>query len=163
MQEPMPLNERHEALKLAFESRNAELRAESEIAYKLMAGFVTLEVGLATWLAEHPPGTRAGRWGIFLLNGLLGGVLWVFICRNYGRRREIMTTIRNVAEVWGLTKPGVYLEGRAIYADPYPYSWRFPYLAVIILFCLGQGIPIFPWMWDRLVQWLWNGLLGFSG
>jgi hypothetical protein len=97
-QETILSKERHEVLKLVFESRTAELRAESEMAYKLMAGFVTLELGLATWLAAHPPGTLSGAWGIFLLNLLLGGFIGLFIWRNYGRRYEIIATIQNVAE-----------------------------------------------------------------
>jgi hypothetical protein len=142
-QETILSKKRHEVLKLVFESRTAELRAESEMAYKLMAGFVTLELGLATWLAAHPPDTPSGAWGIYLLNLLLGGFIGSFIWRNYGRRHEIITTIQNVARVWELTVPGVYLEDRPLYAEPYRYSWRTPYLVLIFFFCVAQAIPVF--------------------
>jgi hypothetical protein len=142
-QETILPKERHEVLKLIFESRTAELRAESEMAYKLMAGFVTLELGLATWLAAYPPGTSSGKWGIYLLNLLLGCFIGSFIWRNYGRRNEIIATLQNVAEVWKLTEPGVYLEDRALFAETYRYSWRNPYLVLIFFFCAAQAIPIF--------------------
>jgi hypothetical protein len=108
-----------------------------------MAGFVTLELGPATWLAAHPPDTPSGAWGIYLLNLLLGGFIGSFIWRNYGRRHEIITTIQNVARVWELTVPGVYLEDRPLYAEPYRYSWRTPYLVLIFFFCVAQAIPVF--------------------
>jgi hypothetical protein len=142
-QETILSKEGHEVLKLVFESRTAELRAESEMAYKLMAGFVTLELGLATWLAAHPPGTSSGKWGIYLLNLFLGGFIGSFIWRNYGRRYEIIATIQNVVRVWEHTVPGVYLEGRPFYAEPYRYSWRNLYLVLIFFFCAAQGIPVF--------------------
>ena len=142
-QETILSKERHEILKLVFESRTADLRAESEIAYKLMAGFVTLELALATWLVAHPPGTRSGAWGIFLLNLLLGVFIGLFIWRNYGRRYEIIATIHNVVRAWKLNVPGEYLEDCPLYAEIYRYSWRNLYLVLIFLFCMGQILPIF--------------------
>ena len=138
-----PAKERHEVLKLVFQSRTAELRAETEMAYKLMAGFVTLELGLATWLAAHPPDTPSGRWGIYLLNLLLGGFIGLFIWRNYGRRYEIIDTLKNVVRVWELTVPGMYLEDRPLYPEPYRSDWRNLYLVLIFLFCAAQAIPVF--------------------
>ena len=142
-QEPILSKERHEVLKLVFQSKTAELSAESQMAYKLMAGFVTLELGLAAWLAEHPPGTRSGAYGLYLLNLLLGVFIGLLIWRNYGRRYEIIDTLKNVVRVWELTVPGVYLEGRPLYPEPYRYSWRNLYLVLIVLFCAAQAIPVF--------------------
>ena len=132
-----------DVLKLVFESRSAELRAETEIAFRLMGGFVTLQLALATWLASNPPTTRSGQWGVFLLNLLLGVFAGLFIWRNYGRRQEIISTLSNVADVWKLRTPGALLSDRALLAEPYGHSWRTLYLILIFFFCAIQAIPIF--------------------
>ncbi|MBW3571623.1 MAG: hypothetical protein KY467_10995 [Gemmatimonadetes bacterium] len=135
--------EQQEVLKVVYPTRIADLRAETEMAYKLMAGFVTIQLGLATWLAGNPPAARSGAWGIFLLNSLLGVFVGAFLWRNYERRREIVATIHNVVDAWELRTPGRYLPDRAVYTEAYRHSWRGLYLWLIVFFCLMQTVPVF--------------------
>jgi hypothetical protein len=133
--------ERARVLQLVYQEKSAELRAETETANRLMAGYVTLQLGLATWLFANPPRNVWTAAGILLADLLFAGSVWLLIDRNYGRRGEVLSTLQNAIDALELSTAGAYMPERAIQAEAYSHSWRPVHRAVVIVLGLMQLVP----------------------
>lgn len=125
-----------------YQTTAAELRAESDTLVKVMGGFATLELVLAAWFAEHPPGSCWVAWVTFVFNFALGGVAVMLVARNYGRRTDLFQTRDNIETAWGMKDEDVFLPGRAVSPAREARSWKSLYIAAIFFICLAQSVPL---------------------
>jgi hypothetical protein len=140
----MTADQKIDVLKLVYTEEGENLRFETTTAQNLMRYFITVELALAAWIAGSGALVDAtAKWIVFLLNLLFCGCVAILIIRNYLRRLEIVTPLRNALEALELTTPGTYLPEREIHSWRFNASWRNWYLALIALFCGAQALPIF--------------------
>ena len=140
----MTPDQKIDVLKLVYTEEGENLRFETTTAQNLMRYFITVELALGAWVAgSRALPDRHTQWIVFLLNVLFCSCVAVLIIRNYVRRREIVTSLRNVLEALELTTAGAYLAAREIHSSRFNASWRNWYLLLIALFCGAQAVPIF--------------------
>ena len=131
-------------LKLVYTEEGQNLRFETSTAQNLVRYFVTVELALAAWLTTSGAVTQPLSQGVlFGLNLLFGVCVGVLIWRNYQRRDEVVSPLRNALHALKLDAPDAYLPGSSIHTWEVNASWRNGYLFLIGLFCVAEALPIF--------------------
>ncbi|OQB43453.1 MAG: hypothetical protein BWY06_00096 [Candidatus Latescibacteria bacterium ADurb.Bin168] len=132
-------------LKSKYEDHTEDLRFRTGQDFKLLSGFVTLNLVLAAWLSTHPLQAMAFRVGFMAFSVGVSGATFMLFVRNTRRRKVIVEILHNINEAFGFTKGNAYgipgpINPTSNLTTTYWLPW---YLAVVSLFTLGQTFVIF--------------------
>jgi hypothetical protein len=121
---PVYEDNRCEILTTRYREHAAYLRDLNQYDLRVVGGFLTIQLALASWLTIQAPGGLIAKIALFVIDLALLAVCLQIIHANRRRRGEIRSTIVNLNEAFGLYEPGVYLSGKAIDMRP-PHIARF--------------------------------------
>jgi hypothetical protein len=129
-----------EILRLGFDNQVQYLRMMSDVDLKIFFGYITVQLVLASWLAEHPLPTLTLKSGILLIN-LAFAVLAINAFRvNQNRKREAVSVLRNLCEALGFTVKGTFLSDKCIQTSVPIRPWTWLYNITAIVATVGVGI-----------------------
>lgn len=110
---------------------------------QVVGGFITLQLALAAWLAEHPPMTFWGSLGLFGLSIILSFLSWKFLEKSDRRRAQVVASLRNTKAALRFSQKEIYIKGAALDVQTmFEPSLRL-YEGVLFLTILGVGVVIF--------------------
>ncbi len=118
MKEPVYEKNEFEVLKVRYVEQAAHIRDLNMFDVKIFGGFMTIQLALASWFAIHPVSIIWLKIGILVIDLALLFVCIKIIHGSRDRRAEIVQTIININEAFGLYQKGVYLVDRAINPPP---------------------------------------------
>ena len=124
---PIALNEdrKFEALKMLHDNHAELMRFMATLDYKIFGGYISLQLLLGSWLAEHHPATRFSRIGIMIIDGSLALVAAALIFNDFKRRKEVANTFNNINAALGFTQHGAYVSTGPLLAPRIKYrAWR---------------------------------------
>lgn len=99
------------------------LRSLTDVDLQVFGGFMTLQIGLAAWLAEHAPKTAASKWGLLVLDFILTTLAIILLHNNYLRRGEVIVGLTNVKKALRFSERDVYLDGETLDSETETRSW----------------------------------------
>jgi len=146
--EPMPLldlsqEQKFQAALALFLDQAQVIRDLKQNDLQVVGGFITLQLALAAWLAEHPPMTFWGSLGLFGLSIILSFLSWKFLEKNHRRRAQVVDSLRNTKAALRLSQKEIYIKGAALDVQTmFEPSLRL-YVGVLLLTILGVGVVIF--------------------
>jgi hypothetical protein len=117
---PVYEDNKFEILKTRYVEQAANLRDFNDFDLKVLGGFITIQLGLASWFGSHSLPSSGARIAIALIDLAALVVCWRMLKGVRRRRDETRCTIRHINEAFGLYSPGIYLEHKAI--NPTPIS-----------------------------------------
>lgn len=103
-----------DVLKMKYEDHTEDLRFRTDLDFKLLSGFVTLDLVLAAWLSQHAPESWAYAIGFLIVALGLGFAAAMIFIRNTIRRNVVIAILHNVNEALEFTKTGAYLQNQCI-------------------------------------------------
>jgi len=106
-----------EILITRYKEQAGNLRDLNQYDFRLLGGFLTIQLVLAGWFATHQNSISVAV-GIFVIDLVLLAVCIKIMDANRRRRDEIRDTIININEAFGLYTSGIYLPDRAINPPP---------------------------------------------
>jgi hypothetical protein len=119
------------------------LRFISTLDFKIFGGYITLQLGLGSWLAEHRPSVVEAQIGVAIIDGTLTIIAAALIYNNFRRRTEIVKTLRNVNEALFFNEKGAYLPGEPLLAPTVFRPWRWWYTGGIVIAYIGIILILF--------------------
>ena len=126
-------------LKAKYEDHAADLRFRTEYDYKLISGYVTLNLVIGAWLAKNPLPSYPHKVGFTLL--FIGLVFFVLglLNSNLKRRKIVVEIMQNINDALDFDKEGVYRTGAVNPAankkTNYWVKWQ---RAIVLLFLVAQ-------------------------
>jgi len=133
-----------EILKMKYQDHVEDLRFRTNFDFRLLSGFVSLNLILAAWLAENPLSTRCYEiaFAVFVF-GLCSSAFMLFQ-RNHRRRKVVVGIIMNINKAFRFAEDDVYFDGRINTPDNQKTTYWFPYYtAVVVIFLVAQMVVIF--------------------
>jgi hypothetical protein len=138
---PAYIGHRFEALRLRFEDQTALLRFLSQIDMKILAGFLTLQLGIVGWHSQVDLINTVARITLGLTDLSVCIVAIVFVYRNAQRRDEVVATLNSLNTALGYNEPGVYLNGSL--NPPMTYRpWARFYIAALVAAFLPVAVAM---------------------
>lgn len=136
-------DQKFQAALARFQDHVEILRALTGIDLQIFGGYLTLQLGLAAWLAENPPSLWPARSGIFLIDATLSALAVKLLYNNYRRRMEVVASLTNVRAYLGFARSGEYLQGSALDAPTTFRPWWWWYVIGISVTLAGVAIVLF--------------------
>ena len=131
-----------EILRLGFDNQVSYLRMMSDVDLKIFFGYMTVQLILASWLAEHPLETLSLKGGILLIDFAFA-ILAINAFRvNQIRRKEAVRVLANLCEALGFTVEDALLPGKCIQASVPIRPWTWLYNVTAIVAVIGVGIVV---------------------
>lgn len=133
-------SEQMDLLKEKYLDHAEDLRFRTGFDFKLLSGFITLNLVLAAWLSKYPLSTGWYKAGFVIFVGGLCFVAILLFHRNNRRRKVVVEIMHNLNDAFGFDKDGVYRDNGPInpksnLKTTYWFRW---YICVVILFFLSQ-------------------------
>jgi hypothetical protein len=135
--EPTYKGHEFEALKLEYETQIQLLRFLTNLDLRIIAGYITIQLVLGSWLLENPVTERVQIRGLLLIDFVVAVLAAILVRNTYLRRKEVVEVIKNLNDALGYNTPGVYLEDRAIHVPTTFRPWRGIYWTAITLGFIG--------------------------
>ncbi len=137
--------EQIEILKFKYLDHTEDLRFRTTYDFKVLSGFITLNLALAAWMAKYPLTLVYHK---IVFASLIAGLCIITIIlfqRNFRRRRIVIKIIQNINEAFRFDEKGVYKECGPInppenQVTTYWIPW---YICIVVLFLLCQLFIIF--------------------
>ncbi len=134
-----------ELLKAKYLDHAEDLRFRINFDFKLLSGFVTLNLVLAGWLTKNPLATVWFQIGFALFIGGICGIAILLFQRNYRRRRVVVDIMQNMNEAFRFDQDGAFrnegpINPKSNVQTTYWMPW---YICIVILFFLAQIFIIF--------------------
>jgi hypothetical protein len=128
-----------DVLKMKYNDHTADLRFRTELDFKILSGFVTVDLVLAAWLSQYALDSWIYRLGFAVLVLAIGGVSAMLLIRNTKRRSIVIRTLWRINTALELTKIGAYLEKHTINpkANKKTTYWLPSYLTVVAILTLA--------------------------
>lgn len=137
--------EQIDLLKEKYLDHAEDLRYRTGFDFKLLSGYITLNLALAAWLAKYPlsSGWYKSAFAIFVVG--LFSVALMLLHRNYSRRKVVVEIIHNLNDALGFDKQNVYRENgplnpKSNLKTTYWFPW---YICIGVLFVFAQMLVIF--------------------
>jgi hypothetical protein len=122
-----------ETLRVVYAEKSSELRSVIDSANKLTFAFAGLQIGLAAWMFSNDITDCGLTVSIFLADLVVAACAWMAITRNYGRRKEILSTLKKAISA---------LKVHDIQNEAYGHSWKGIHRVVILVLTLMQFLPL---------------------
>ena len=134
-----------EILKAKYLDHAEELRFRTNFDFKLLSGFVTLNLVLAAWLTQHPLATVWFKVGFAIFVFGISGVAVLLFQRNLRRRKVVVEIMHNLNDALGFDKDGVFRDKGPINpkSNLKTTYWTPWYRIAVLLFFLAQIFIIF--------------------
>ena len=100
--------EQIDILKGKYLDHAEDLRFRTNFDFKLLSGFVTLNLVLAAWLAKNPLATLWFKLGFAIFASGICGVSIMLFQRNYRRRKIVVDIMHNLNDALGFAKDGIF-------------------------------------------------------
>ena len=133
-----------EILKMKYQDHVEDLRFRTNFDFRLLSGFVALNLILAAWLSKNPLPTLYYKkaFSIFAL-GLCFSAFMLFQ-RNHRRRKIVVEIIMNINKAFKFSEEGVYFDGKINTPENERTTYWFLYYAiVVVIFFIAQMVMIF--------------------
>ena len=115
--------QKFDAVLARFQDHTEVLRALTNGDLQLFGGYITLQLGVTAWIAEHSMDSVVHGLGLFLVDLSLAVIAHVLLRNNWRRRREIIDNLGNTIAALRFREPNVYLEGASLDNPPTPRLW----------------------------------------
>jgi len=130
-------------LKMGFENQVQYLRMMSDVDLRLFTGYITVQLILGSWLAQHPLQMIAYKLGILIIDWALVALAINAFRVNQVRRAEAVHVLKNLCDALGFTKEGVFLpDSKKIQSSVPLRPWNWLYNLTAILAGIGVTIII---------------------
>ena len=128
-----------ETLKVQYQEHAEYMRAMNIFDWKIVSGFMTVQLVLGGWFAGHPSDSIVLSLGVIIIDLALYLCCATMLHISSERRLETLKTIHNINEALGLSAKGVFLQDKAINAQTAPgqrYIW---YYVSMLIATAGMG------------------------
>jgi len=137
--------EQIEILKEKYLDHAEDLRFRTNFDFKLLSGFVTLNLVLAAWLTKNPLSTLWFKIGFVIFASGICGVAIMLFQRNYRRRKVVVEIMYNLNDALGFDKDGVFrdkgpINPKSNLKTTHWFPW---YASAVLIFLLAQVFIIF--------------------
>jgi hypothetical protein len=105
---------------------------------------MTLQLGLAAWLVDHPPNGVVEKIGLVTLSATLTGAVMWLLYTQYRRRKEIVASLARIKVFLQFEELGAYIPRQSLDA-PMMFKpwWPWYLIACVITFVAVLGIILF--------------------
>ena len=135
--------QKFEALKLRYKDQVELLRFMTKLDFQIFGGYTTLQLALGSWLSQHTIAVPLAKVGILLVDLALALIAGILLYNDFRRRKEVVSTIKNINAALGYSEPNVYLEGKVLNAETAFRPWAHFYILGVIVCFLGIILLIF--------------------
>jgi len=146
-QMPVYKGNEFEILKIGYQEHAEYLRAMNIFDWRVVSGFMTIQLILGGWFAGHPSKSLWLSFGVIIIDAALYSCCTMILRISEIRRGETMNTMKNINEAFGLNAVGIYLPERAI-NSPRPRGHRYIWYYVSML--IGAFGASFVLVWNLL-------------
>jgi hypothetical protein len=146
--EPVYRGHEFEVLKACYVEQVANLRNLNDYDLRVLAGFLTVQLGLASWFALHPPNNLLSIIIIIVINLVVTLACKKMLEGARLRRDDAGAAIKTINEAFGLYACGVYLD-KAIAKKRPAANPRWLYAAC----WLGFGATVAALILPKLAWW----------
>ena len=112
-----------EALKCRFENQTELLSRLTQIDLKIFYWFFTLQLIIGAWFIKNI-GNEPSKIAFLVIDIVIAFIAFMFIYRNYQRRKEVVQNVQRCTQALGFTEAGIYLENESL--DWHPKDKPFP-------------------------------------
>ena len=135
--------QRYDALKLRFQDQVELLRFLMRIDLQIVFGYITLQLLLAGWVANHPVDRFWPKLGIFIVDLAMLFATLRILWSSRLRREEVVQTVKNCCRALGYEESGVYGIPVGLNAHTARKRWWLPFLTAIAASTVGVGLVLF--------------------
>ena len=136
-------DQRIELLKMKYEDHTEDLRFRTSYDFKLISGYVTLNVAVAAWLTKNPVTTPAHQAGFAALFVGLAICVLMLLQRNVRRRKAVVEIMHNINDALEFDKNGAYREGPINPpSNKVTIYWIKWHVGIVVLFLVAQLVMI---------------------
>ena len=135
--------QKFEVLKMRYQDHVELLRSMTQVDLQVFGGYMTLQLALTGWLAEHPPRGLLPKVGIFLIDSALALIAARLLRNSTLRRKEAVATLTNIMHAFSLFRPGVYVQGCAINVKREFRLWGPWYVLGVVVGIVGVALVLF--------------------
>jgi len=134
-----------ELLKTKYLDHAEDLRFRTGFDFKLLSGFVTLNLILAAWLTKNPLATGWLKAAFAIFVAGVAGIAALLFLRNNRRRKVIVEIMHNLNAALEFDKDCAYLEHGPINpkSNVKTTYWTPWYLCAVILVSFAQMFVVF--------------------
>lgn len=136
-------DQRVDVLKMKYADHTEDLRFRTSYDFKLISGYVTLNLGVAAWLTKTPVTATGHKIGFVALFVGLAICVLMLLQRNVRRRRSVVQIMHNINDALELDKEGAYRDGPinppSNKVTTYWIKWH---VGIVLLFLLAQLVMI---------------------
>lgn len=137
--------EQADLLKMKYIDHAEDLRFRTSYDFKLISGYVMLNVAVAAWLAKNPIAPvylQVGFAALFI--GLAIAVL-MLLQKNARRRKVVVKIMHNINRALEFDKDGAYQAEGSINPPENKITtyWIKWHIVIVLMFLLGQLVMIF--------------------
>jgi hypothetical protein len=134
--------QKFQAMLVRFQDHTETLRTMSTIDLQVFGGYITLQLALSAWLAEHSPTTVGAHLGIFLVDLALAGLSAKLLYNSYIRRKEVLESLTNILMVLRFRINDFYLSGTSLDSKTKFRPWWYWYLVGIGVGVIGVNLVL---------------------
>ncbi|MBI5386511.1 MAG: hypothetical protein HZA90_17720 [Verrucomicrobia bacterium] len=146
---PLKPEQKFEALKMLHDNQAELLRFMTTLDFRIFGGYITLQLILGSWLAEHRPDTTASQAGVAIIDGALALIAAALIYNSYKRRAEVAATFKNINAALCFTEVGAYLPSEPLLSSTSKFrAWRWWYMFGIVVAYVGIVLLLFGGLSD---------------
>lgn len=133
-----------EILKMKYEDHVEDLRFRHNFDFRLLSGFVTLNLIIAAWLYKNPDLKIFYKIIFSIFISVLSSSTIMLFIRNYYRRKIIVNILQNINEAFKFYDQGIYFKGQINpEINRKTTYWTKYYILVVIVVLISQIIMIF--------------------
>jgi hypothetical protein len=127
-----------------FQDHAELLRVQTGLDLQIIGGAMTLQLGLAAWLVEHPPEGAVGKTSLLVLSFTFTFVAIALLYTSFRRRKEVVNSLDRAKRYLRFLEKGAYLPDDELDAPMVFMPWWPLYrIACIVGFLAVASIIVF--------------------
>ncbi len=136
-------DQKFQAALARFQDHAEILRAMTNIDLQILGGYITLQLGLAAWLGEHPLQNSFARGGLLLIDVTLAALAAKLLYNSYRRRLEVVSSLKNTLAFLRFQEKGAYLIESELDVPTIFRPWWYWYLIGVGVAVVGVSVVLF--------------------
>jgi hypothetical protein len=125
------------------------LRFISTLDLQIFGGYITLQLGLGSWMADHRPHALTAKIGVVIIDGTLALVAGKLLHKNFKRRTEVVETLGNINKVLHFNEVGAFSPDHSILSPTKFRPWLRWYIFAICVAYIGIFLLLFGGLTDN--------------